>query len=802
MEILRQAWKSLAGRRGHAALIAGAIAAGIAANAVAFAIVDGAVLRPFPFPQAERLVGIGAAYPKLNRGLEFFEVVSGPEYETIRTGVPSLDRITAFDLGNEPVMLGNTPERVFTGYFFDDPFRVLGLAPSAGRSFTSEELEQAAPVALITYRLAQTMAAEPARLIGASLRVGGRPHTIIGIVPPRVHLYDTDLWIPMPTRAGALPQNRRQFNIVGRLADGQSLANANLELTQVASRIIQDHRAAHPEYEGYRLEGRRWIDVHAWGMSNIALICFAGVGLLLVLIAANLTNLLLASGAARQREMAVRTALGAARRTLALQLLFETLILSALGGAAGLLLAFAGLRALVAGVGDFLPAGADVGLSARVVAFVTIASAVTGCIVSLVPILQAAPAAPAAILASTTARSTGDRTSRRLQRVIVSIQVAIALVVTGSAVLLAVAIGQVLSVDPGFSARDVMVMRVTLPLPKYDGPRAMAFFDAVLERAAALPSVAAVSLSNQPPPGLFSRAQFSIEGQAPSDRLPSAFFTTAGPDYLQTLGLTLSRGRWLDDRAPRDGVREVVIDEAAARRFFPDVDPIGQRLQIAPPHSDRRPTEIVGVVRTVRNRGLVLEPAPEIIGSVRQIPDRRQSQLYVVVRGRSGTTTLLDDLRGVIAGIDPEQPVYAVSTLEQQYHAGVAARRATVTLLSIFAVLALGLACLGIHGVMSRAVSSRTREIGLRAALGAERGALRRMVVVDALKPVVAGLVIGIVLIVVGRQSLASWIYGVTPEAAPLALTVVVLLAVALLATVVPAWRASRIDPMVALRTD
>jgi putative ABC transport system permease protein len=243
-----------------------------------------------------------------------------------------------------------------------------------------------------------------------------------------------------------------------------------------------------------------------------------------------------------------------------------------------------------------------------------------------------------------------------------------------------------------------------------------------------------------------------------------------------------------------------VINEAAAQRFFAGEDPIGRRLLITPPHSDNRPTEIVGIVQSMRNRGLVLDPAPEIIGSVRQIPDRRQSQLYVVVRGRSGTATLLADVRGVIAGIDPEQPVYAVSTLASQYEAGVGGRRATATILNVFATLALGLACLGIYGVMSRTVSSRTREIGIRAALGAERGALRRMVVGDAMRPVVAGLVLGTAAILAGQKTLASWIYGVTPEPGALVLTCIVLLCVGLAASVIPALRASRIQPTEALR--
>jgi putative ABC transport system permease protein len=802
VSILRQAWRSIRMRRGYSALVAAAIAAGIAANAIAFAIVDAAVLRPFPYPEPERLVGIGAAYPRLNRGLEFFEAISGPEYEAIRAAAPALGRISAFDLGNEPVLLGAVPERVFTAYFFDDPFPALGVSPWAGRSFEEGELRARAPVALISHRLARTMHSDPAALLGTSLRLGGRPRTVVGIIPPRVVLYDTDLWIPMDSAAAVLPVNRRQFNLIGRLAAGADLDTANRELIAAAAGVAAAHGAAHKEYDGFRFEARRWTEVHAWGMSHIALICFAGVGLLLVLIVANLANLVLAATAGRAREMAVRTALGAGRRRLAAQIVTEAAILSALGGACGVVLALAGLRLLLGGLPDLIPPGVDVRLSGRVVLLAAVLSGLTALIVSLVPVLRLSRMDPASILGAAGGRTSGDRGSRRIQAAVVSFQVAVALVVASSAALLAVAIGRVLSTEPGFDNRGVMVMRLTLPLPKYDGPRAMAFFDALVERVGALPSVSSVSLSNQPPPGLFSRAQFAIEGQPEPEQLPSAFFTTAGPRYGETLGLELRHGRWFDARAGRDGVREVVINEPAAQRFFPGENPVGRQVRITPPHSDGRPMAIVGVVRAVRNRGLVPDPAPEIIGSVRQIPDRRQSQLYLVVRARQDTAPLLGDVRGVIAGLDPEQPVYAVSTIASQYETGVAARRATALLLSIFAALALALACLGVYGVMSRSVAARTREIGIRAALGARAPVLGRMIVFDALRPVCSGLLFGALTLVLGRQVLASWVYGVRPEAAPIALTASALAAVALLAAALPAWRASRIDPLRALRME
>jgi putative ABC transport system permease protein len=799
VDLIHQAWRAVRARPAHALLIILSLAAGVAANAVIFAVVDAAVLRPFPFPDPHRIVGVGAAYPRTNRPLEFFEALSGPEYLAIREQARSLERTTGFDLGNEPVMIGPTPERVFTAYFWDDPLPVLGMVPLVGRSFSTTELDTMAPVALLSHRYARAMSDSPDSLVGTSIRVGGVPRTIIGILPPRVLLYGTDLWLPMTSAPGALPQNRRQFNLLARVAGGSELATVEAELARIAAGISGEHTAANPEYRDFRLHARPWTEIDVWGFRHVSTITFAAAALLLVLIASNLANLMLARSSERSGEMAIRAALGAPRGRLAAQVLVEMLMLAAAGGLLGVVLTFAGLQVVAASFGDLLPDGAVLAMNERIILFAFLLSAVAGAVVAVAPVLQLIRREPASILSSENRRFAAGGT-RRIQRTIVVCEVTTALVVTGSALLLSLNVHRVLSTDPGFSHEHMMAMRVTLPLPKYEGPRSMAFFDAVTERVGSHVSVASVTLSNQPPPGVFSRAQFSIEGVADTTRPRSAFFTTAGARYGETLGFTLVRGRWFDARAGGDAVREIVINEAAVTRFFDGEDPIGRRLLIAPPHSDRRPTEIVGVIRDVRNRGLTVDAAPEIIASVRQIPDRRQSQLYLVVRGRDGVETLLADVRGVLAGLDAEQPVYAVSTIASLYESGVSARRAAAVLSAVFSIFSLGLAALGIYGVVSRTVHSRRREIGIRAALGAGRAALRRMVVLDAIRPVALGLVAGLALILAGHRVLANWLYGITPEPTALLATGSILLAVGLLASALPAWRASRIDPAEALR--
>ena len=801
--ILTHAWRSLRARPALSALVTLSLAAGIAANAILFAVVDAAILRPFPFPDPDRLVGVGSAHPRVNRNpaLYFFEVFSGPEYAAITERSRALTSVVGLDLGNEPVLTGETPERVFTAYLWADPFAALQVTPFAGRGFTGEELRGGAPVAIVSHAFwRNTLNADPAA-VGKVIRVGGRPHELVGVMPPRVRIYETDLWVPMRDAAASLPQNRRQFNVIARLAPGATIESANAELSAIARQIAGEHTAAHPEYDGYKLGVRPWASIQVWGFEGVTQLAFAACGLLLVLITANLANLLLARASDRRRDMAVRVALGASRRDLALLVAAEALLLTLAGAAAGIGLAWLGIRAVPSLFGDFLPADAHVAMSGRLTLFVAAVAALAGLLVSIVPAWQLSRTDPASTLASESGRTAGSPRTRRLQRAVVALQVAIAVIVTGSAAMLSAYVGRVLSVDPGFPLENVLSMRLTLPLPRYEGGRSMIFFDELMTRTRALPHVAEASVSNQPPPGLFSRARFEIEGRAPEETLPSAFFTTAGPRYRETLGLELARGRWFDERADRSGPREVVITEPAAAQLFPNEDALGKRLRITAPHSDGTPTEIVGIVRATRNRGLIYGPGAEIIASVRQIPDRRQSQLYLVVRGRAGTDRILQDVQGIIRSIDPEQPVYAVSTMTSDYRqGGVAMRRAGAVMLAIFASLALGLAGLGIYGVVSHAVGARTREIGVRAALGASRGALARMVVRDAMRPVAAGAVIGVLALTLGSKTLAAWIFDATPDPIVLTGVTLVLLTIAVLASALPARRAARIDPVTAMR--
>jgi len=810
MLYLQDAWRALRARPGLSATVIASLAIGIGANALLFAVVDAAILRPFPFAEPDRLVGVGMAAPKLNRPLGFFEVFSGPETEDLRRGAATLTNIAAFDLNNEPVMIGDSPERVFTAFVWDDLFATLGVAPRLGRGFSAEELATGAPVAIVSDAFWRRQLSSAPDVIGRSIRVGGTPRTIVGVMPARTRIYGTDLWLPMPQAAGSMPRDRRQLNVLARLAPGVTVDQANADLARVAGRIDAAHRSTNPEYEGLSFAVRPWTEIEVWGFSRVTWIAFGAAALLLLLVTTNLASLLFARAALRRREMAVRAALGAERSQLARQLAGETLLQSAAGAALGVLLAWLGIQLLPA----VLPAGLlpdDIALtvSGRLVLFAAGLSMASAALVGLWPALQLSQSHPAEALNEESGRAVGAASTRRAHRVVVGLEVAMTTIVAGAAALLAVNTSRLLQVDRGFDSSGILAMRITLPLTRYDGQTSLAFFDALMERVRTLPGVADATASNQPPPGVFSRSAFLIEGATPAgSALPSAFYTTAGARYRETLGLRLLRGRWFDERASLEGPREVVINETAANRYWPNTDPIGQRIRIQGAASDGAPTEIVGVVADVRNLGLAAPPVPEMIGSVRQIPDRRRTQLYLVVRGRpdaergtpAGVLSLLPDVRSIVRGLDPEQPVYAISTIDQQFQGGVATRSAAAGLLAIFSVLALGLAALGIFGVLAHAVHTRSREIGLRIALGASKRRVLRLIVGQAMGPVAVGLATGFAALVAGQQAIGSWIYNVRPEPAPLVVVGLIVLAIALVASVVPAWRASRLSPSDALR--
>ena len=801
---LRQAIRSLRKGPGFSLVVILTLAVGIGANTVVFSVVDGIIFNPFPYPEVDRLVGVGPVYPRLNQELSFFEVLSPAEYGDLRDQSRVLEKVVAWDMGNRQIAGATTPTNVFTAFWWGDALSTLGVTPALGRGFLPEETERGDAVAVISHRLWQGRFGGDPEVVGSTIQVNGDPYTLVGVLPPRTLIYGTDLWIPMPIGPEVYARNRRQFQVLARLAPGASLEEANTELEGIARRVEAAYGQEFEEYLGWRLVASTWTDINVQTLRPAALVLLGAVGLVLLLVCANLANLFLARALKRRREFALRTALGAGRGRVLGQLLSESTALSLLGGAIGAGLAILGLRGLLAVVEVLgLPIPAEPSINTRVLLFTGGISVLTGVLFGLVPALQVSRPDLQGTLQAEGRNSGGGRGRQRMQRTLVGVETAVALALLIAGGLLVNSFLRLQRVDPGYNPENTLTMRLTLPWEEYDMESIMAFFQDLEERVEGLPGVTSAAIANQFPPLTFLDSQFSVEGQAygEEESLPTAYLTLVSPDYFESMEIPAVAGRLLD-RGDRMGSREVaVINESAARRFFPGGDPVGRRFHIGGPEAEREWIEVVGVVADSRNRGLDVLPQPEIFGSTHQVPGG--NQFFLLVKTGGEPRGLLPSIQQTVAAMDPDQPIYAIRTLEEAIGASMAPKRIATLALSFFAAFALLLASLGIYSVVAFGVAERTREIGIRMALGAEGGAVRSLVIRQALTPVFIGAVVGVGLAFALRGFLQSLLFGIAGHD-PLTFISVTgtLLGVAGLASYVPALRASRLDPVEALADD
>ncbi len=802
---LRFAIRTLLARPAFTLTVVVTLALGIGANAVIFSAVDAVVLNPFDFQEPDRIIGVGTIYPRLNVDLGFFERLSAPEFADIEREVTAFESLAAFDMGNRQIIGGDVPQNLFTGFWWHDVMPVLGYQPVLGRGFSRQDIEQGERVALISHRVWQTRFGADASVIGMTIRIDDEPYTLIGVFPPEVFIYGTDLWMPMWAAPEVMPRNRRMFNIVARLAAGASLEEANAQLETVARRTEAEYGAEFDEYEGWRLVARTWTDVNVQTLKPAAVILLGAVGFVLLLVCTNVASLLLSRSAGRRREVALRAALGAGRVRIVRQLMTESALLALLGGGLGVFIAFLGLRGLTVQLpATLLPTTAELAINGRVLTYTATISLLAGIVFGLAPALQTTRFELQRTLNQEAGQSTGSRGRRRLHGTFVAVEVALALVLLMGAGLLISSFIQLNAVEPGVDVDNVLTMRLTLPWNKYEGPAIIGFFDDLTDRVSTIPGVTAVAAGTQFPPGVFSRSQFVPEGSEIADEgsLPVAYLTLVDEDYFGTLGMPLLRGRGFTTQDRPETPLVTVVNASLANTYFPGVDAIGKRIKIGSPDDDLPSVEIVGVVADTKNRGLGSVSQPEFFASLRQA-DGVNNQVFLIVRAAVEPRSVLDDVRAQVAAIDPDQPVYAVQTLEESFAAQFSVQRFALVMLSAFAALAMALAAVGIYGVVSFATVDRTREIGVRMALGAGRQEVTGLMVRKALIPVAIGLVIGLGLSAGLSLAMTGMLYG-TAGIDPITLAIVglMLAAVAFAASYLPARRASGVDPVVALRTE
>lgn len=802
---VRYALRAVVRRPLFAAVVALTLALGIGANTVIFSAVNGMILHPFPFPEPDRIVGVGTAYPHNGQELSFFENSSPAEWEDVRDQVGTLEDVIAFDLGNRQIMGDGPPQNVFSAFWWGDALRTLRMSAFLGRGFTDEEIRTGARSAVLSHRIWQERFGGDSTLVGSTLSVNGEPHTVVGVAPPGVLFYGADLWTIMPVPPSEYPRGRRQFEILGRIREGATLAGVNAELQGIASQVEGAWVADNPEYRDWRLEARTWTDINVATMKPAGLILMGAVGFLLLLVCTNVANMLLARAQTRRREMAVRTALGAGRTRILRQLLTESVLLSLGGGILGLGLAVAGTRGLQAFIGGLgLPVPGDIRIDRTVLAFTALVSVAAGVLFGLAPAIQSLRGRAGTTLRAEGGAATGSRSRQALQRVFVAVEVALALVLLAGGGLLVNTLLRLNRVDPGFDADHVLTMRLTVPPEKYSPEEIQAFFQDLSQRVEGLPGVRAAAAGLQYPGVAFSRRNFSVEGAPPSSdgSSPRALATIVTHGYFDALGIPVVRGRSFNASDGPGGLPVAVVNESAARVLFPGRDPLGQRLRLGEADAQGPWFEVVGVAADVRNRGLDQPPEPEVYAAQEQI-GQGTNQLFLLVRTTQDPRALLPAVRRTVQELDADQPIYAIATARERFAASNASRRATAAFLAIFAAIALVLAAVGIYAVVSYAVSERTREIGLRMALGAESGRVRRLVVGQALLPVAAGTVAGLALAALAGRGMSQILFQVSgSDPTTLGAVTTILLAVAFAASWIPARRASRMDPVRALTSD
>jgi putative ABC transport system permease protein len=787
-------------------LAALALAVGIGSATAIFSVVDGVLLRPLPYPAPGRIVAVYQVFKSGARG-NFSE----PNYRDVGQQSRSLSAIAQFAVWSESMSGGAEATRVQVGVVSSGFFEVLGVRPALGRVPTLTDLRQG-PAVVISHGLWQQYFGAAADLGALKLRSHDQVYSVAGVMPPSVAFPESvDVWLPRELLPPEESRTAHNWKVVARLRDGVSLDAARRELSGLARRLKAQYGsdtwmvdvAVVPLREA--LTGR---------VRPALLVLLGAVSFLLLVACANAANMMLARAEVRRREFAVRSALGAGRRQLTRQLLAESLLLALAAGAVGVLLAGWGVRILLAFEPGHLPRTSEVGMSLPVLAFALGTAALTAVGLGLITAWRATrDVRPAALHEE--GRSPGAGGRRPVLAALVASQVAATVVLLAGAGLLGRSLLALLRTNPGFRTEHVLAMDVSLPQADDADPGWLErFHEQVIERLKALPGVSAAGGTTVTPftqgsaNGTFLVVDHPVDGFRDFEALAKdpavageAEFRVASRGYFEALGIPLLAGRLFDAHDGPDTPHVAVISNSLARQRWPRGDALGRRIEFGNMDGDLRLFTIVGVVGDVREAGLDAAPRPTFYGDFRQRP-RKTSDFTYLVRASSDPAVLAAAARRVVTELDPEVPP-RVRTLASLRSASMADRRFTLGLLAAFSAAALLLAGLGLYGVSSFAVARRTREIGVRMALGAGRGRLVRMVLAQGMRPALLGAGIGLVGALGLARFLRSLLYGVAAaDPLSLAAAAVVIGSAAFLACLAPARRATRIDPMAALRCD
>jgi putative ABC transport system permease protein len=802
---IRYGLRGLLNHPGFSAIVVITLALGIGATTAIFSVVNSVVLRRLPYQQSDRLVAIQEFGKEGRRGQ-----VTSANFLDWRAQNTVFEHLAAIKQTTANVALADHSERIDLAQVSANFFSVFGVNPEVGRLFMSaDEVAGHAPVVVLGHALWQSRFGGDREIVGKSITLNGKAYSIVGVTPAGFkYPEETEAWLP-PLRL--VPELREQQDVtqtrgmgylsaVALLKRGVSLPQAAAEMETITARLRQQY----PDTNNSRFNRVVSLQSHLVGETNKVLwLLFGAVTFVLLIACANVANLLLAKSAARQKEMAIRMALGASRWRVIRQLFTESTMLALTGGAAGLLFAFWGLALIRRLLPDNFPRTEEIQVDWRVLGFTMVASVLTGLLFGLAPALQISrPEIQDTIRESGRGTAGSLRRSRFRQALIVA-EVALSVVLLAGAGLLFRSFMNLQSVNPGFVSQEVLTASLTPSGPSFRNESDLvSFYERVIEKMRAVPGVRDVGLINTLPLGKGPTVGFRIDGRPPTtpDKWPSTNFRSVSSDYFRAMRVPVLQGRGYDGR-DKDGAPWVlIVNQALAERDFPGENPIGKRVTFGDVDNNNQPQwcEIVGVVANVRNIQLQENPEPELYFSALQNPF---SQMSLVIHSSVEPGSLSSSVRHVVNDVDKSVPVSEVATMEHIVSESITQPRLNLSLLGVFSAIALLFSAAGIYGVTAYTVTQRTQELGIRIALGAQVSDVLRMILGQGMVVISIGVLLGLVAAILLMRLMKSLLFGVTATD-PLTFVAIsaVLMVVALLACYIPARRATKVDPLEALR--
>lgn len=802
METLRKdlvyALRMMRRNKSVTAIILLTLMVGIGANSAIFSIVYGVLLKPLPYKDPEQLVRIFDHWKKSSEPQDREADVAPANFYDWKAQTQSFSGIAAFGTGGTGLASGTEPEKVNAAVVSPEFFNVMGVNPVYGRTLNEDDLK-APDVIVLSYELWKRQFGANPNIVGQSAKLDGGSYAIVGVAPEGFSYPEkTQVWAPLViTTKPTISRDGHFLKIVARLKPGVTPEQAQTEMNTIAARLEQQYPATNKDL------GTRVVSMHEHAVSKVKtalVILIMAVGFVLLIACANIANLLLVRAFSRQKEMSVRIALGGTRRRLISQLLTESLVLAIVGGILGLLFAAAAVSLLTSVTVSDMPLSDQVGLNAQVLIFTFVISVLTGVMFGLIPAWQTTKVNLNETLKEGGGKGVSESGGSRMRGALVVFEVALTLVLLIGAGLMIKSFASLLKTDLGFQAQNVLTFEVDLPNSSYpDQPRAASFYDSLVTRLKSLPGVRAVGGVTMLPLGGDNRIySFRIEGQPVVDvaQRPAANYRVAMPEYFPAMNIPLESGRMFTNADTQGAAPVLLINERMAKKYFPQ-GAIGQRIYV---RNEQNAREIVGVVKSVKHFALDQEPQPEMYVPYGQSPSR---YMRMVVRTDVAPKTLVNATQRQVWELDRELPVGEMNSMDDLVSKSVSQQRSSMILLTLFAAVALVLAAIGIYGVLSYSVTQRTREIGIRMALGASKTEILKLIISKGMMLTAIGIVLGVAGAYALTRAVRSLLFGVgTLDLAIFVIVPMVFAVIAVFACFFPARRASQVDPLVALRSE